>query len=55
MYFVSITIAPGNHLRLRDAMNTALAELKDRGLIAQAVWQLTECAEEDDERMDRCV
>jgi hypothetical protein len=52
---VSITITPGNHLQLRDALNTALAELKDRGLIARAVWQLTEHAEEEDTRMDRGV
>jgi hypothetical protein len=48
VYTVSITITPGNHLRLRDALNATLAELKAQGLIAQAEWQLTESDEEDD-------
>jgi hypothetical protein len=29
VYTVTITITPGNHLMLRDAMNRTLAELKD--------------------------
>jgi hypothetical protein len=48
VYTVSITITPGNHLKLRDALNTTLAELKAQGLITQAEWQLTESDEEDD-------
>jgi hypothetical protein len=53
-YDVSITITPGNHLRLRDALNAALVELKAQSLIEQAVWQLTEQSEEDDELLETC-
>lgn len=48
VYTVSITITPGNHLKLRDVLNATLAELKAQGLIARAAWQLTELDEADD-------
>lgn len=51
-YTVAITITPGNHLQLRDAMNEYLYALKNNGLIKQAVWQLKEQTKENDARTD---
>ena len=48
VYTVSITITPGNHLKIRDALNATLAELKAQGLIVRAAWRLMEPDEEDD-------